>query len=72
MERLQQKLNALLDATTTGAKAGGTSGGSDDEWDDFDLDEPVASTSQRKHIVFTDDLDAGKYTSCQLVPPFSS
>ena len=59
MKRLQEKLNALLDASTPGAKAG-PSGGSDDEWDDFDFDEPVASTSQRKHIVFSDDLDAGQ------------
>lgn len=54
--RLEEKLHALLD--TPNALVDG--GDSDDGWDDDFGDSSMAeaSTSARKHTVFTDDLDA--------------
>lgn len=66
VQRLQQQLDSLVDQAL--APAPTTSGDGDEEMDDWDaFDEvPVASTSaapQRKHMIFSTDLETGESPS---------
>ena len=63
MKRLQQQLDSLVDqALAPQPITGGDVDEEMDDWDAFD-EVPVASTSaapQRKHIIFTTNLETGK------------
>lgn len=74
MRKLKEQLAALVDTALPSSAAGALAGDAEDEdmFDDWDLydDGPVASTSsagaKRNHVVFTDDIDAGKVHASAL------
>ncbi|GAA5822120.1 hypothetical protein JCM3770_000416 [Rhodotorula araucariae] len=65
IDRLREQLTSLVDLALPAPAAGGgkqaaerdTNDDDDDEWDMYSDDEPVASTSRRNHVVFTDDIE---------------
>ncbi|BGP47284.1 hypothetical protein JCM10450v2_003136 [Rhodotorula kratochvilovae] len=63
IDRLREQLTSLVDLALPSAGAGkgkqAAEGDMNDEedWDMYSDDEPVASTSKRNHVVFTDDIE---------------
>ena len=68
MKRLQQEINSLLEENAAGSTSAAPLGDDDMDFDMFDdamlmMDETSGSAGGRKHVIFSDDLEAGSSRS---------